>query len=76
MSTDWAGSPSRVLPVPGFSWPPVMAVVRLSRMMVSDVALVVGDVHREVMPEWKKVLSPMIATGLLRYLVGAPAVGP
>ena len=30
-----AGRPCKPLPVPGFSWPPVMAVVRLSRMTVS-----------------------------------------
>ncbi len=46
MSTCRAPLPGKVLPVPGFSWPPVMAVVRLSRMMVSDVAAVVGDVHQ------------------------------
>ena len=37
--------PARVLPVPGFCWPPVMAVVRLSRMIVERVAAVVGDVE-------------------------------
>ena len=45
MSTSGASLPSSVLPMPGFSWPPVMAVVRLSRMMVTTLLLVVGDVE-------------------------------
>ncbi len=39
MSTSGAACPIRDLPMPGFSWPPVMAVVRLSRMMVTTLLL-------------------------------------
>ena len=39
MSTSGASLPCSVLPMLGFSWPPVMAVVRLSRMMVTTLLL-------------------------------------
>ena len=60
-STWCVGSPMSVRPVPGFSWWPVIAVILLSRMFMTIGALLTIASMRPVMPEWKKVESPMTA---------------
>ena len=51
--------------VPGWPWWPVMAVVRLSRISTSPSASLYEALMSAVMPEWKKVESPMTAAGRL-----------
>ena len=59
MSTAVVTSFIRVTPVTGLSWWPVMPVVLLSRMKMLVFAPLYTALIRPVMPEWKKVESPI-----------------
>jgi len=55
----------------GVSCPPVMAVVRLSKMMTTEEPPFHTMLSSPVMPEWKKVESPM--TDTLRFFLSCAA---
>ena len=57
-------------------WPPVIAVVSLSRMMsVMSVSAATASISG-VTPEWRNVLSPMTAITGLRPASAAPLAMP
>ena len=60
----FVASSRMVLPVAGWFWPPVMAVVELSRMIMSPFILLYTALMSPVMPEWTKVESPSTPTTL------------
>ena len=65
MSMWVVGSPSLSVSTPGWGWWPVMAVVPLSRITRVKSWLLCTALTSPVMPEWKKVLSPMKLTTFL-----------
>ena len=58
--------------MPGLGWWPVMAVVPLSRMTTMMSTLLKTALARPVMPEWKKVESPMKPTTVLPEPMAKP----
>ncbi len=58
------------------SWPPVIAVVQLSRMTRVMLALYSAAARRGVIPEWPKVESPMTAIAGWRPASDAPLAIP
>jgi len=62
MDISGASSPIPSTGIPGLGWPPVIAVVLLSRITSTNLSLLCTAFRSGAIPAWKKVESPMKLT--------------